>query len=250
MFFAGELDPLLPLLRRYARAAIGNRIAGDRHVASMTERVAEWTEADDYRCSKVGLLQYLADSLARPKAIEDLPDESGSRPAEPLRQSLLLTGLEGLSEADAGWVLRMSADELRSGLELERRVLARVPSTEVLIIEDEFFISRDLARIVTELGHRISARAKTHAQAAAAAMQRRPGLILADVTLADGSRGIDAVAEIDPHGQIPTIFITAYPEQLLTGADPEPAFVIGKPYNVDQVRTLIGHALSVAARPI
>ena len=238
------------MLRRYARAVATSRVVGDRHVAMMAEQMVEWAGTDDSRCTKAGILQMLTDSLTRPEVTENQSNEAGSERSDLPRQSLLLTCLEGLSEADAGWVLRMSADELRAGLELERRTLAEVAPTEVLIIEDEFFISRDLARIVSELGHRVTARAKTRAQAAAAVEQQRPGLILADVTLADGSSGVETVSDIDPRGEIPTIFITAYPEQLLTGAGAEPTFVIGKPYNVEQVRTLIGHCLSLVARPV
>jgi hypothetical protein len=44
-------------------------------------------------------------------------------------------------------------------------------------------------------------------------------------------------------GAVPVIFITAYPERLLTGARPEPAFLITKPFLPEMVKAVIGQAL-------
>ena len=60
----------------------------------------------------------------------------------------------------------------------------------------------------------------------ALAKNKRPGLILADIQLADGSSGLDAVNELLKVFEVPVVFITAYPERFLTGERPEPAFLI------------------------
>ena len=39
------------------------------------------------------------------------------------------------------------------------------------------------------------------------------------------------------------IFITAFPERLLTGERPEPTFLVTKPFNPDMVKALISQAL-------
>ena len=39
------------------------------------------------------------------------------------------------------------------------------------------------------------------------------------------------------------MFITAYPERFLTGARPEPAFLITKPFLTDTVKAVISQAL-------
>jgi DNA-binding LytR/AlgR family response regulator len=70
-----------------------------------------------------------------------------------------------------------------------------------------------------------------------------PGLVLADIRLADGSSGLDAVNEILTFCQVPVVFITAYPEQLLTGERPEPAFLITKPYRAETVKVVVSQAL-------
>jgi DNA-binding LytR/AlgR family response regulator len=72
---------------------------------------------------------------------------------------------------------------------------------------------------------------------------KRPQLILADINLADGSNGIEAVNEILGESDVPVIFVTAYPERLLTGSRPEPAFVISKPFKHEEVQAVVGQAL-------
>ncbi len=42
---------------------------------------------------------------------------------------------------------------------------------------------------------------------------------------------------------LPVIFITAFPERLLTGERPEPAFLITKPFSEDQVRSAVSQAM-------
>jgi CheY-like chemotaxis protein len=72
---------------------------------------------------------------------------------------------------------------------------------------------------------------------------KAPGLILADIQLADGSSGLDAVNELLQSFEAPVIFITAYPERFLTGERPEPAFLIPKPYQPATVSAVISQAL-------
>ena len=101
----------------------------------------------------------------------------------------------------------------------------------------------DIEALVESLGHRVTEVARTHAEALAAVRRRRPGLILADVQLADGSSGITAVHEILNSFRVPVIFITAYPERLLTGERPEPTFLISKPFRHEMVKAVISQAL-------
>ena len=85
--------------------------------------------------------------------------------------------------------------------------------------------------------------ARTHREAVAAIGEAKPGLILADIQLADGSSGLDAVNDILGALSTPVIFITAYPERFLTGAPPEPAFLVTKPFSVDSLKAVISQAL-------
>jgi CheY-like chemotaxis protein len=113
----------------------------------------------------------------------------------------------------------------------------------VLIIEDEPIIAMDLETIVRDMGHGVTGVAVTRDEAVAAAMSRRPGLVLADIQLADDSSGIDAVKDILSQFSVPVIFITAFPERLLTGERPEPTFLITKPFQRSTVKAAISQAL-------
>jgi CheY-like chemotaxis protein len=119
----------------------------------------------------------------------------------------------------------------------------RQTRTRVLIIEDEPLIAMDLAGIVQELGHEVAAVARTRTDAVEAALREKPGLVLADIQLADGSSGIDAVKDILAGFSLPVIFITAFPQRLLTGERPEPTFLLTKPFDPRTVKAAISQAL-------
>jgi CheY-like chemotaxis protein len=113
----------------------------------------------------------------------------------------------------------------------------------VLIIEDEPVIATDIEALVRELGHEVLDVAATRKEAVDAVARATPGLVLADIQLADGSSGIDAVKDILGRYDVPVIFITAFPERLLTGERPEPTFLITKPFQPETVKAAIGQAL-------
>jgi len=108
----------------------------------------------------------------------------------------------------------------------------------VLIIEDEPFIAMELEGLIESLGHRVIGVASTHGDAIALMKNKKPGLILSDIQLADGSSGLDAVNELLRSFEVPVIFITAFPERFLTGERPEPAFLIAKPFQPRWCRPL------------
>ena len=106
----------------------------------------------------------------------------------------------------------------------------------------------DLEALVTDFGHRVIKIARTHKEAVAALKDHSPGLILADIQLADGSSGLDAVNDILLTCTVPVVFITAYPERLLTGERPEPVFLITKPFRPEIVLAVISQALFLDCR--
>ena len=159
------------------------------------------------------------------------------------RAALLLVSMEGFTPYEASQVMGVTPAVLEAYLTQAQAELERQLVTDVLIIEDEPIIALDLTRLVRELGHRVAATAATHAEAVTAARETQPGLVLADIRLADGSSGMEAASEILTSFNIPVIFITAFPEHLLTGERPEPAFLITKPFREDAVKALIGQAL-------
>jgi CheY-like chemotaxis protein len=101
----------------------------------------------------------------------------------------------------------------------------------------------DIKDLAEELGHRVTAIARTRAEAVAAARARKAGLVLADIQLADDSSGIDAVKDILELFDAPVVFVTAFPERLLTGDRPEPAYLLTKPFERLTLKATIGQAL-------
>jgi DNA-directed RNA polymerase specialized sigma24 family protein len=242
----------LPSLRRYARALTGSQASGDAYVVATVESlIASPKILEESHNSRVGLYRLFTkiwNSVALNGKAEAgevvLPPEQHLTQITPRpRQAFLLVALEGFSEEDAAEVLDCDLQTLRALVEESGRELAAEIATDVLIIEDETFIAMDIEALVESLGHNVIGIARTHSEALALAKQKRPGLILADIQLADGSSGLDAVNELLGSLEVPVIFITAYPERFLTGQRPEPAFLIAKPFQVAVVSAVISQAL-------
>jgi DNA-directed RNA polymerase specialized sigma24 family protein/CheY-like chemotaxis protein len=242
----------LPFLRRYARALTGSQASGDAYVAATLESlIASPKTLESGANARVGLYALFTkiwNSVAlngKPEAGEsNLPPEQHLTQITPRpRQAFLLVALEGFSEEDAAHILGCDLPTLRGLVEESGRELAAEIATDVLIIEDETFIAMDIEALVESLGHKVIGVARTHAEAVALARQTRPGLILADIQLADGSSGLDAVNELLGTFEVPVIFITAYPERFLTGLRPEPAFLIAKPFQLAVVSAVASQAL-------
>ena len=159
------------------------------------------------------------------------------------RQALLLTSLEGFSSEDAGYLIDASPADVDSLVSEAMTEIERQTHADVLIIEDEPIIAMDIESIVRDLGHNVTGVAVTRDEAVAQARKSPPGLVLADIQLADDSSGIDAVKDILGEFSVPVIFITAFPERLLTGTRPEPTFLITKPFQRSTVKAAISQAL-------
>ncbi|MCL2452564.1 MAG: response regulator, partial [Alphaproteobacteria bacterium] len=159
------------------------------------------------------------------------------------RIAFLLSALEGFDTAEVAASLDCTAEEAAHLIDEAGKEIACQIRTDVLIIEDEPFIALDLQNLVEEQGHRVSGVARTHREAVDTVRRERPGLILADIQLADGSSGLEAVNQILDLLSVPVIFITAYPERFLTGTPPEPAFLITKPFKSESLKAVISQAL-------
>jgi DNA-binding response OmpR family regulator len=242
----------VPFLRRYARALTGSQTSGDAYVtATLEAMITDRSVLDDDAGSRVALFRLFTkiwNSLSVNATA--LPEES-LRPGEqklgnimPLpRQAFLLVALEGFDENDAARILDVDILTLRRLIEDSGRELAAQIATDVLIIEDEPFIAMELEGLIESLGHRVIGVASTHGEAIAMMKDKKPGLILSDIQLADGSSGLDAVNELLRKFEVPVIFITAFPERFLTGERPEPAFLIAKPFQPAMVSAIASQAL-------
>jgi DNA-directed RNA polymerase specialized sigma24 family protein len=240
----------LPYLRRYARALTGSQSSGDAYVAATLEAlIKDPNLLETNEKIRVGLYR-LFTTIWNSLPLNGTPEPAGLAAERRLgnltpraRQAFLLVSLEGFSEQDAAHILANDVQNVRNLVEQAGRELAEEIATDVLIIEDETFIALDLEGLVENLGHRVVGIARTHTEAVALAKAKRPGLILADIQLADGSSGLDAVNELLASFEVPVIFITAYPERFLTGQRPEPAFLIAKPFQPATVSAVVSQAL-------
>lgn len=256
MALAHAIAEHLPYLRRYARALCGSQKSGDAYVRACLEAIVADTSVLDARLSpRVGLYR-LFHKLWNSAHVE-VPAASAKRDADGVerrlseltparRQALLLTAMEGFNISDAAHILSVGEEEVKQMVSQAVREISNQPSTKVLIIEDEPIISLDLQSIVREMGHTVAAIATTRDEAVRAARKTEPGLVLADIKLADGSSGIDAVRQILSEVEVPIVFITAYPERLLTGERPEPTFLVTKPFVPETVRVAVSQALLFA----
>jgi CheY-like chemotaxis protein len=238
----------LPRLRRYARALTGNQESGDAYVVTTLEALAEDPSS---LTGKDGILVTLFRTFTKIwNSVELNAAPTATTPDQhvvaltPLpRQAFLLVALEDFPEDVAARILDVSVAELGRLIEESGRELATEIATDVMIIEDEPLIAMDLESLVESLGHGVTGIARTQREAVALAAKKQPGLILADIRLADMSSGVDAVNQLLQSFEVPVIFVTAYPEQLLTGERPEPAFLITKPFRPATVTAAISQAL-------
>lgn len=256
MSLGQELAPHLPFLRRYARALTGTQKHGDAYVRATLEAIVaapgDFPRDVDPRLGLYKTFQSIWSSANVETGVDGGQDAAApeaiaqarlARITPRSRQALLLTAMEGFTSEDAAYLIAVEPEEVDSLvadalLEIERQTQA-----DVLIIEDEPIIAMDLETIVRDLGHGVTGVAVTRDEAVSQAMARRPGLVLADIQLADDSSGIDAVKDILAQFEVPVIFITAFPERLLTGERPEPTFLITKPFQRSTVKAAIAQAL-------
>ena len=255
MFSAKNVALNAPYLRRYARALTGSQPHGDAFVRAAIEAIIAEPDligrTDDPRVDLYQVFHSIWETAhidtegmtVEVSAIELTVQQRLASVTPVSRQALLLTTLEGFNAEQAGTIMSLDAEAVRALADGAMEDIERETATDVLIIEDEPLISMQLEALVTGLGHRICGTATTRDEAISSVRAKRPGLVLADIQLADGSSGVDAVKDILSGIDVPVIFITAFPERLLTGERAEPTFLITKPFQPETVKAAIGQAL-------
>ena len=246
--------PHLPYLRRYARALTGSQVGGDAYVrAALTALLAEKSEISSNLPPRVALYRLFhviwmssINQLDTGEAVDMkplTPEQRLQALSSRHRAALLLTAVEGFSLVESATILGETSEEVEASIVSSQLAIEKQLTSRVLIIEDESVIALDLENLVVELGHLVVGIAATKDEAVAKARSQKPGLVLADINLGEGGSGIDAVTEILQSFEIPVIFVTAYPERLLTGERPEPTYLVTKPFLPETVQATIGQAL-------
>ena len=250
----------IPRLRRLARMLAGDQEGGEAVVAGALETLGDAATGELGADPRIALYRMFcrfwngplgqrARALATPTPTDAILQERLLALTPRSRQAFMLLALEGFTIEAAAQILELPVSGVAALVETARREVAEQIATDVLIVEDELFIAADLKRLMLEMGHRVMDIARTRAEAVALAKAKRPGLIMADIQLADGSSGIDAANEILTNHRAPVVFVTAYPERLLTSKRPEPTFLLPKPFDVDDVRVVVSQALFFEPHP-
>ena len=241
----------IPSLRRFARALTGSQKSGDAYVTETLESlVADPSLIPSEAVAKAALYRLFltmwnsveVNQEASPATLTGFDRNLQTISPAP-RQAFLLTALEGFSLEDAAQVMLISEKECRRLIEQAGREIAEQAVSDVLIIEDEPLIALEVAEIARSMGHTVHRVARTRREAIDAVSKHRPQLVLADIQLADGSSGMDAVQEILQSVDVPVVFITAHPERLLTGEKPEPTYLVEKPFRSETIKAMISQAL-------
>ncbi|MBV1700791.1 MAG: response regulator [Hyphomicrobiales bacterium] len=263
MSISQAISPHLPYLRRFARSICGSQPAGDAYAVATLETILADPSAFDAAIEpRIALYKALFRVWSSVSFNTDEPlaaKGNGNLQVVGLerlailtprpRVAFLLSAVEGFSGAQIAAILDCPTPEAEALVTEASQELADQIAADVLIIEDEPMIAMDIETLVESLGHRVTEVARTRSEALAASDRHPPGLILADIQLADGSSGLEAVNEIIKTHNVPVIFITAYPERLLTGERPEPTFLITKPFRTEMVKAVISQALFFNQKP-
>ncbi len=254
--FAAAVGASLPHLRRYARALTGSQDAGDALAAQTLEALIVDPPSTDGKEPRIllfrafhGVWSQAGTPLASAEGSMEVRAQGHMARLTPnTREALLLHAIEGFLPQEIGDIMGTTPETATDLIDTAIREMEESVAGRVMVIEDEAIIAMDISAIVREMGHRVTGVARTRTEAVRLAMETKPDLVLADIQLADNSSGIDAVNDILGEFQdLPVIFITAFPERLLTGARPEPAFLITKPYSEEQVRSAVSQAMFFAS---
>ncbi|CTQ48087.1 response regulator [Jannaschia donghaensis] len=247
----------LPYLRRYARALTGSQSSGDKYAIATLEAILQdrsifgagiRARVALYKCfhaiwSTTGAPTGGGDSGVTSRAQDLL---SALKPNT--REALLLSTVEEFTPEEIATVMDVDTSEVAHLTQTARADMEAGIIGRIMVIEDEPIIAADISAIVEDLGHSVVGVARTRDEAVEMGKAEKPDLILADIQLADNSSGIDAVNDLmKSMPDTPVIFITAFPERLLTGDKHEPAFLISKPYKEDQVISAVSQAMFFAS---
>lgn len=118
-------------------------------------------------------------------------------------------------------------------------------ATNILIVEDESIVRKDIERSLTKLGYNVVAQADNGEKAIELALEHKPEIALMDIMLKGDMTGIEAAGKIKEAINIPVIFLTAYADEatLNKAKITEPHGYILKPFKEIDLHTTIEMAL-------
>lgn len=120
-----------------------------------------------------------------------------------------------------------------------------MPKTNVLVVEDESIVSKDIQHSLKKLGYNVVGAASTGEKAFELAQSEKPDIILMDIMLKGDINGIETASRVKEELQIPVIYLTAYADEstLEKAKVTEPYGYIIKPFKEVDLHTSIEMAL-------
>jgi diguanylate cyclase (GGDEF)-like protein/PAS domain S-box-containing protein len=117
--------------------------------------------------------------------------------------------------------------------------------TQILVVEDEHIVAKDIQSRLQGLGYHIPAVASSGEEALQKAEETRPDLVLMDIRLKGTMNGVEAAEELRRRFNIPVVYLTAYADNhtLQRAKVTEPFGYILKPFEERELYTCIEVAL-------
>lgn len=115
----------------------------------------------------------------------------------------------------------------------------------VLVVEDESIVSKDIQHSLAKLGYEVVGAAATGEKAIELARTERPDVVLMDIMLKGEMNGVEAADIIKKELKLPVIFLTAYADEatLNKAKITEPYGYIIKPFKEIDLHTSIEMAI-------
>lgn len=115
----------------------------------------------------------------------------------------------------------------------------------VLVVEDESIVSKDIQHSLKKLGYNVVGSSPTGEKAIELAGSEHPDIVLMDIMLKGEMNGIEAASEIKKRFSIPVIFLTAYADEstLSKAKITEPYGYVLKPFKEIDLHTTIEMAI-------
>jgi DNA-binding LytR/AlgR family response regulator len=120
-----------------------------------------------------------------------------------------------------------------------------MPKINVLVVEDESIVSKDIQHSLKKLGYNVVGAASTGDRAIELAGSEKPDIVLMDIMLKGEMNGIETAEVMKTQFGIPVIFLTAYADDstLAKAKITEPYGYIIKPFKEVDLHTTIEMAL-------
>ncbi len=117
--------------------------------------------------------------------------------------------------------------------------------TNVLVVEDEVIIAKDITQTLQKLGYHVTGHCTTGEAVANLIDAQKPDIILMDIMLKGEMTGIDAAKEVRRRYEIPVVYLTAYSDEssLTRAIATSPSGYLVKPFKPNDLRATIETAL-------